>query len=222
MAKRHDAVRTELVAVVVAVAEGAPRVLTTSGYPLQLPAGPLRDSHRSMQAGLRAWVEDQTGLRLGYVEQLYTFADRDRARDGSERMISVSYLALAWPTDVDVERWVSWYDLFPWEDQRGDGAAVATLVPHLRAWAGEEDTERREVRCRVTFALDGRDWLPNSPSSGTRCCTRRGWCGSHRTGAACWARRSPGRGCCTTTAASWPPASAGCAPRSSTGRWCSS
>ena len=160
MAKRHDAVRTELVAVVVAVAEGAPRVLTTSGYPLQLPAGPLRDSHRSMQAGLRAWVEDQTGLRLGYVEQLYTFADRDRARDGSERMISVSYLALAWPTDVDVERWVSWYDLFPWEDQRGDGAAVATLVPHLRAWAGEEDTERREVRCRVTFALDGRDWLP--------------------------------------------------------------
>lgn len=160
MAKRHDAVRTELVAVVVGVLEDAPHVLTTSGSPLQLPAGPLRDDHRSMQAGLRAWVEEQTGLTLGYVEQLYTFADRDRARDGSERMISVSYLALTWLEGVDGERWMSWYDLFPWEDRRADGAAVAALEPHLRAWAREEDAERREVRCAVTFGLDGREWLP--------------------------------------------------------------
>ena len=156
---RSDAVRTELVAVVVAV-EGMPRVLTTSGYPLQLPAGPLRDDHRSMQAGLRAWVEEQTGLRLGYVEQLYTFADRDRARDGSGRMISVSYLGLTWLVNADLERWVSWYDLFPWEDQRDDGAARAALEPHLRAWVEEAETDRRAVRCGVTFGLDGREWLP--------------------------------------------------------------
>jgi hypothetical protein len=34
-------------------------------------------------------VEQQTGHPLGYVEQLYTFADRDRAGRGG-RVISVS------------------------------------------------------------------------------------------------------------------------------------
>lgn len=162
---RYDAIRTELVAVAVAVVEGAPRVLTASAYPLQLPAGPLRDDHRSMQASLRAWVEEKTGLRLGYVEQLYTFADQDRARDGSERMLSVSYLGLTWlegghRESGDREGWVSWYDLFPWEDQRDDPGVLAVLEPHLRAWVREEDSERREVRCRVAFGFEGRDWLP--------------------------------------------------------------
>jgi len=161
VARKLDAVRTELVAVVVGVYDGAPRVLTTSAAPLRLPAGPLRDDHRTMQAGLRNWVEDQAGLRLGYVEQLYTFADHDRARDGSERMISVTYLALTWlDPRAGASGWVSWYELFPWEDRRDDGAALAVLEPELRAWAREEDTERRATRCAVTFGLDGRDWLP--------------------------------------------------------------
>jgi len=147
--------------VVVGVLEGLPRVLTASDYPLQLPAGPLRDDHRSMQAGVRRWVEEQTGLRLGYVEQLYTFADRDRARDGSERVISVSYLAL---TRLDpaaaAPGWVSWYDLFPWEDRRDGGQTMGLLEPRLRAWITEGDSDRRAVRCGVSFGLDGRDWLP--------------------------------------------------------------
>lgn len=158
MSRPHEAVRAELVAVAVGVLDGAPRVLTTSASQLQLPAGPLREDHRSMQAGLRAWVEEKTGLRLGYVEQLYTFADRDRA--GSQRTISVSYLGLTWLEHGDLERWVSWYDLFPWEDQRDDGTLLRALEPHLRAWAKAEDSERREVRCRVTFGLDGTDWHP--------------------------------------------------------------
>lgn len=131
MTKRHEDVRAELVAVAVGVRRGAPRVLTSSGYPLQLPAGPLREDHRSMQAGLRAWVEEQTGLTLGYVEQLYTFADQDRT--GSRRTISVSYLGLTWLQNGDTERWVSWYELFPWEDQRGDGAALAASPPQTSA-----------------------------------------------------------------------------------------
>ena len=48
--------------------------------------------------------------------------------------------------------------LFPWEDQRDGGALLGALGPHLRAWANAEDSERREVRCRVTFGLDGTDW----------------------------------------------------------------
>ena len=158
MNRPQEAVQAELVAVAVGVLDGAPRVLTTSASQLQLPAGPLREDHRSMQAGLRAWVEEKTGLRLGYVEQLYTFADRDRA--GSQRTISVSYLGLTWLEHGDLERWVSWYDLFPWEDQRDGGALLGALEPHLRAWANAEDSERREVRCRVTFGLDGTDWHP--------------------------------------------------------------
>ena len=41
-------------------------------------------------------MERQTGHPLGYVEQLYTFADRDRsADDPARRVISISYLGLA-------------------------------------------------------------------------------------------------------------------------------
>ena len=44
-----------------------------------LPFGPFDPlAHRTFEIGLRAWVEAQTGLRVGYVEQLYTFGDRGR------------------------------------------------------------------------------------------------------------------------------------------------
>ena len=42
-------------------------------------------------------MREQTGLELGYVEQLYTFADRNRdpsERAGGPRMVSIAYLAL--------------------------------------------------------------------------------------------------------------------------------
>src|SRR5690606_39074515 len=66
----HHFVAADLVAVLVAVTDGAPRVLTTRRA-TALPSGPLERSHRSLQAGLRAWVEAQTHHPLGYVEQLY-------------------------------------------------------------------------------------------------------------------------------------------------------
>jgi hypothetical protein len=57
-------VETELIAVLVAVTDGDPRVLTIeSGY--GLPSGPLEPGHRSLQAGLRAWVERQTHHPIG-------------------------------------------------------------------------------------------------------------------------------------------------------------
>ena len=61
-------------------------------------------AHRTLELGLRRWVREQTGLELGYVEQLYTFADRYRdpgERAGGPRVVSVAYLALVregrWP-----------------------------------------------------------------------------------------------------------------------------
>ena len=82
----------ELIAVIVAVTDGEPRVLTIDDGQA-LPSGPFELTHRSLQSGMRSWVERQTHHPLGYVEQLYTFADRDRTRTG-QRMVSISYLGL--------------------------------------------------------------------------------------------------------------------------------
>jgi hypothetical protein len=162
-AEAGEALRTELVAVVVAVVDGLPHVLTSAGE-ARLPSGPLQSQHRSMQAGLRSWVEQQTGHPLGYVEQLYTFADPDRAGRAG-RIISVSYLGLTRvvrPTDA----WRCWYDLFPWEDQRGDGATVVddVIAPMLARWVSSSDPRQqlaRRQRCDITFGRGTHPWLPD-------------------------------------------------------------
>ena len=61
--------QADLVAVLVAVTGGQPRILTTRSG-MALPAGPFTSNHRSLQASLRAWVETQTHHPLGFVEQL--------------------------------------------------------------------------------------------------------------------------------------------------------
>ena len=157
-----EQVSAQLVAVIAAVEEGRPRVLTTDGAKT-LPAGPLQRGHRSMQEGMRGWVKQQTGCRLGFIEQLYTFADRDR---GAGPAIEVSYLGLSAITG-DARRWPGWYDFFPWEDRRESEETIETAIaPELEAWsrhvAGEEDA--RWTRCAVTFGLEGRRWIPSTPS----------------------------------------------------------
>ena len=72
----------DLVAVLVAVTDGEPKIMTIAKADA-LPSGPFKFTHRSLQTGLRAWVEEQTGHPLGYVEQLYTFADSGRTGDAS-------------------------------------------------------------------------------------------------------------------------------------------
>src|SRR5712672_4129971 len=75
-------VAVELNAVLVALIDDEPQVLTLEDGAL-LPSGPFEGDHPTLQTGLRAWVERQTHHPLGYVEQLYTFADRNRAAAGS-------------------------------------------------------------------------------------------------------------------------------------------
>ena len=159
-------VTAELVAVLIAVTAGEPRVLTTDGGQA-LPAGPFELSHRSLQAGMRDWVETQTHHPLGYVEQLYTFADRDRSDAAGARVISVSYLGLtreAGETGVAEVGWQDWYRYFPWEDHRTGRPAVlaAHIEPALRAWIDQAAeagvAAQRRQRVSLTFGLDGAAW----------------------------------------------------------------
>lgn len=154
-------VSAELLAVVVAMHDGSPTVLTL-GDPPRLPAGPLLPSHRSLQAATRAWVEEQTGLSLGFLEQLYTFADLDRDERGG-RAISVSYLGLTTAGQPGIGGWRSWYQLFGWEDRRGMASDhVDPMVPALLAWADLEPELRRQRRQRISigFGLEAHPWRP--------------------------------------------------------------
>lgn len=164
---KEPATAAELIAVIVAVSGDMPRVLTIEDA-AALPSGPFESAHRSLQSALRQWVEQQTHHRLGYVEQLYTFADSDRTMAGAERrVISISYLGLtreARTTGGNAVSWQSWYRYFPWEDHRDRGAAIVAdrIAPCLRSWvdAAEDAVSRRERRQRadITFGLNGRPW----------------------------------------------------------------
>lgn len=156
----------ELVAVIVAVTQGLPRVLVRDADHA-LPAGAFEFSHRSLQAGLRAWVERQTHHPLGYVEQLYTFADRDRANAAGQRIVSVSYLGLTrekTPGPGETANWQDWYRYFPWEDWREGPPEIVSseILPRLRKWVeSATDTatrERRRRRVGLTFSPDPDSW----------------------------------------------------------------
>ena len=193
-AERHrpqDAaeVAIDLSAVVLTVMDDEPQILLApppgdadaERQDAALPSGPFTPAlHRTLEEGLRDWVAAQTGLRLGYVEQLYTFADRyrdPRELSGGPRRLSIGYLALlrrprttalAAVTEAP-GAWRPLYGFLPWEDRRAGPPALLDEVirPRLREWvaAGLEPTIRAERRGRVEAAFpddrgDGRDWDP--------------------------------------------------------------
>ncbi|MDP8916545.1 MAG: NAD regulator, partial [Pseudomonadota bacterium] len=164
-----------LSAVVVALRDWEASVLTVrTPDGLGLPFGRFDPAgHRTFELALRAFVTEQTGFDLGYVEQLYTFGDAGRdapladlhalgeaEAGGGARIVSVGYLALtpAAATEETVERaWSPWTRFFPWEDWRAGRPALIDEVigPALRRWAGDD---RQLARARLQFALDGAAW----------------------------------------------------------------
>jgi hypothetical protein len=159
----------DLSAVIMAATPDEPRVLTVRLDQLDgLPSGPLRSEHRTLEAGLRTWVAEQTQLTLGYVEQLYTFGDRDRAEadlQGAGHALSIAYLALvreARPAGLAHAAWQSWYSFLPWEDWRdGRPKALEVIEPALKAWArsgGKPLRSFREERIELTFGLGSDTW----------------------------------------------------------------
>lgn len=161
----RNVIAADLIAVLAAVTSGDPRVLTIQDRSA-LPSGPFELAHRSLQAGLRAWVERQTGLPPGYVEQLYTFADRDRGGAG-QHVISISYLGLTREQPASGEHeasWRSWYYYFPWEDHRAGAPSMieTVLLPKLEDWASAPQKpgrrQDRRQRVAITFGRGGRAW----------------------------------------------------------------
>lgn len=159
-------VSIDLSAVVLAVTAEEPRVLTLqSGERPALPFGPLEPAHRTLEAGLRSWVERQTDQRLNYVEQLYTFGDLDR-HDAGARALSVAYLALVREARTAGEAeaaWLDWYGFFPWEDWRGGRPPLLDRIEEaLEAWAEAAPDARtadvRRMRRRLAFPDAGGNW----------------------------------------------------------------
>jgi hypothetical protein len=156
-------IAVELIAVLAAVAEGRPLTMTIDDG-RALPSGPFEIGHRSLQSGLRAWVERQTRHPLGYVEQLYTFADSDRRNSAADaHAISISYLGLVREEGAMAPEaaWRPWYDYFPWEDHRGGPPLLIkrTIAPELRRWAESgRDKAARKKRAAIAFGLEGRQW----------------------------------------------------------------
>ncbi|PRD45867.1 NAD regulator [Phyllobacterium phragmitis] len=181
------AVEIGLSAAIVAVVENDPLILCapeTSASALDgLPFGPFDPlAHRTLETGLRAWVSEQTRLKLGYVEQLYTFGDRGRYKTSAEdgaHVVSVGYLALTRaaiahnesPTSMQSGRWRAWYGFLPWEDWRGGKPTLIDeiILPALSRWAKDREKPAqaeppmqrllpRLMRLRLAFGLDGVPW----------------------------------------------------------------
>ncbi|HTV45990.1 MAG TPA: hypothetical protein VMF05_11790 [Stellaceae bacterium] len=170
---RGAALTIRLSAVILAATIDEPRVLTVRFglEPLEaLPSGPLEIEHRTLEIGLRAWVERQTSQKLGYVEQLYTFGDRDRIESEEPRpgrALTVAYLALVREARAEgaaEAEWHSWYRHFPWEDWRaGKPAALFPLEQQLAHWAesttGEAERRLRLERLGLAFATSWNEEL---------------------------------------------------------------
>ena len=161
-------------AVVLAVTNDQPRVLTvrTQGVDMISSTEPLHalpfgsfdvNQDRTLELCMRRSVFEQTDKELGYVEQLYTFADKGRdprERLGGNRVVSIGYLTLAQEQHFDVSEnssWANCFDYFPWEDWRsGRPEVIEEVEVALFNWA-QGNRELRE-RVEICFGLGDVGW----------------------------------------------------------------
>lgn len=175
MAEPNPSIVVGLNAVIIALSDGQPRVLTVSlpeGTPIEggtkidsgeeqrlleaLPTGPLDPAgDRTLELALRRWVRTYAGIELGYVEQLYTFGDRfrdPRELAGGPRVVTAAYLALVRevsPARGLAARWQNVYRYFTWENWRSSRPQVIDdrIAPALQQWIDDaNDRVTRELR----------------------------------------------------------------------------
>jgi hypothetical protein len=133
-----------------------------------LPSGPFQPrAHRTLEGAVATWAHAQTGVEVGFLEQLCTLADCPEIDPAT---IRVSYLALVSPrqcSDRTPAKWRSWYAFFPWEDWRyGRPECVGDICARLEAWAAQAEppcaaappaSDRRQ-RVRMAFGGAGAGW----------------------------------------------------------------
>lgn len=162
-------IEISLEAVIVAVTENAPRLLTVAGPDggYALPSGLLEPHDRTLELGVRRWVAEQTGLDLQYLEQLYTFGDRHRGEVEQKsgpgpRRLSIVYLALVQEEEPSAgASWHDFYDFLPWEDHRLGRPAlvdedIGGALDHFVATDSTLADERAE-RIKIVFGAPGTD-----------------------------------------------------------------
>lgn len=200
----QDAVTVDLSAVIVAASPDGPLVLVRTrdgAVPLALPSGPLEPQHRTLEAGLRTWVEELAGYDLGYVEQLYSFGDANRhasARGQTSRSLSIGYIALVRETRSKQSgdtNWASWYRFFPWEDMRGgtEPVVMSRIRESIAGWIAEaprDARQDRESRSTSVFGMPGARWNEELVLERYELLYEIGLVPeAHRDGATCWAPR---------------------------------
>ena len=133
-----------------------------------LPSGPLQSQHRTLEMGLRTWVAEQTQLTLGYVEQLYTFGDRDRAEADDPGCRACPVDCLSGPGAGGPTRRTGPCGVAELVLLTSRGRTGATAGPRrsrasslrLKAWAragGKPLRQFREERIELTFGFERRD-----------------------------------------------------------------
>lgn len=148
-----------------------------------LPSGAFSPrQHKTLEAGLRFWVKQQTGIELGDTRQIgarSNYQDEASEFPPAPAVVAVCYEALIGPGQFDDQNgavWHSWYAYFPWEDwRRGKPKYLIEVIePCLEAWVllapadgdagngdalgGANGSMDRRQRVGIAFGWDGMAW----------------------------------------------------------------
>jgi len=156
-----------LSSVIVAVEDYMPKVFIVKNKNKKaLPFGHFNpQKHDTLEKGLLTWVEEQTPIKVKYVEQLYTFSNgikyiKEDTKD-PQRFISIGYIALTNKLDVETTSEIffdNWYNFFPWEDWRKEKPSIIEkeILPKLKEWA--EDDIDKQIRINICFGNGDYEW----------------------------------------------------------------
>ena len=223
---RPNEVAIELNAVLVALTADEPRVLTFEDGTL-LPSGPFEADHPTLQTGLRAWVERPDAPSAGLCRAALDLRRPQPGRGGpAGAVMSISYLGLTRERYGRAREPAGRAGIAISPGRIGAAARPcwsATILPRLAQWIDEAgDPGRTRARQRVgRFRPRQRSWNEELVLQRYELLYEAGLV--PEAGRPARPMPSvPGEPMSPTTAASSPPASRACAPRSNTVPSCSS